>query len=153
MKSPRTGCLVCPCIPTGLSKFSFARREFQNLHSSHPTHLFHLVFHFGRRNPLRLVSHVINTGKRSCTPFDTVAGGYHGLSTVTVALFLRQILSSTIAISSSRPYSRLSYYSMFVIYTIIYLSLSVCLSVGVHKLQVAILARSSREMSLTVRIV
>ena len=31
--------------------------------------------------------------------------------------------------------------------------LSVCLSVGVRKLQVAILARSSREMSLTVRIV
>ena len=30
---------------------------------------------------------------------------------------------------------------------------SVCLSVGVRKLQVAILARSSREMSLTVRIV
>ena len=33
------------------------------------------------------------------------------------------------------------------------LSLSVCLSVGVRKLQFAILARSSREMSLTVRIV
>ena len=29
----------------------------------------------------------------------------------------------------------------------------VCLSVGVRKLQVAILARSSREMSLTVRII
>ena len=38
------------------------------------------------------------------------------------------------------------------IYTIILLK-SVCLSVGVRKLQVAILARSSREMSLTVRIV
>ena len=37
------------------------------------------------------------------------------------------------------------------IYTII-LHKSVCLSVGVRKLQVAILARSSREMSLTDRI-
>ena len=33
------------------------------------------------------------------------------------------------------------------------ISLSICLSVGVRKLQVAILARSSREMSLTDRIV
>ena len=39
-----------------------------------------------------------------------------------------------------------------VIYTIILLK-SVCLSVGVRKLQVVILARSSREMYLTVRIV
>ena len=39
----------------------------------------------------------------------------------------------------------------FQIYTII-LHKSVCLSVGVRKLQVAILARSSREMSLTDRI-
>ena len=39
-----------------------------------------------------------------------------------------------------------------IIYTIILLK-SVCLSVSVRKLQVAILARSSREMSLTVRIV
>ena len=42
------------------------------------------------------------------------------------------------------------------IYTIILhksVCLSVCLSVGVRKLQVAILARFSREMSLTVRIV
>ena len=38
------------------------------------------------------------------------------------------------------------------IYTIILLK-TVCLSVGVHKLQVTILARLSREMSLTVRIV
>ena len=38
------------------------------------------------------------------------------------------------------------------IYTIILLKY-VCLSVGVSKLQVAILARSSREMSLTVHIV
>ena len=34
-----------------------------------------------------------------------------------------------------------------------YNSPEVCLSVGFRKLQVAILARSSREMSLTVRIV
>ena len=39
------------------------------------------------------------------------------------------------------------------IYTIILLSLYVCLSVGVRKLQVTILVRSSREMSLTVRII
>ena len=43
-----------------------------------------------------------------------------------------------------------------IIYTIICLKsvcLSVCLSVSVRRLQVAILARLSREMSLTVRIV
>ena len=55
--------------------------------------------------------------------------------------------------------SRKSYLSMTVAFeilpiicTIIVLK-SVCLSVGVRKLQVAILARSSREMYLTVRIV
>ena len=40
----------------------------------------------------------------------------------------------------------------FIIYTIILLK-SVCLSVGVRKLQVAILARSTREMAITVCIV
>ena len=41
---------------------------------------------------------------------------------------------------------------ILIIYTIILLK-SVCLSVGVRKLQIAILARSPREMTLTVRIV
>ena len=41
---------------------------------------------------------------------------------------------------------------ILIIYNIIILK-SVCLSVGVRKLQFAILARSSREMSLTVHIV
>ena len=41
---------------------------------------------------------------------------------------------------------------MMIIYTIICLK-SVCLSVSVSKLQAAIIAPSSREMSLTVRIV
>ena len=44
--------------------------------------------------------------------------------------------------------------SPFMSNTYIYISLrlSVCLSVGVRKLQVAILARSAREMSLTVSV-
>ena len=49
----------------------------------------------------------------------------------------------------------IAYYApcgLLFIYTIILLK-SVCLSVGVRKMQVAILARSSREMPLTVRIV
>ena len=53
---------------------------------------------------------------------------------------------------SSLIFTHSKLHSLPSIYTIILL-LKVCLSVSVRKLQVAILARSSREMSLTVRIV
>ena len=117
---------------------------------------------------------VSETGDPKVRPFTAIERGNH-LRLPTVQLlqlcsFLVVLLENhlpvyqTFVSSSFRPcksdkesYLGFPYHlvccpSLQIIYTIILLK-SVCMSVGVLKLQVAILARSSREMSLTVRIV
>ena len=75
---------------------------------------------------------------------------YHTHFTLTLNIF-KQIRHSVTFFSETPNYKHIMTFCC-AIYTIILLK-SVCLSVGVRKRQVAIIALSSREMYLTVRIV